>query len=204
MMRILAAGEVLIVFAGVMAYIWRLQLTFPDFAVILLVFIVATFFVHGDRLQKDLGFGSRGLVGGIRVLGVPTLIVAGALILFSVPMSFFTIDRLAGLEKYFAWCLLQQFALQSFFGNRLLQALKSQNRAAWLNAGLFAAVHLPNPVLVPVTFLGGYILTRVFFSTRNLIPLALSQAIIGSLLTVALPVAWHHGLRVGPGYYRWN
>ena len=62
----------------------------------------------------------------------------------------------------------------------------------------------PNPVLVPITLVGGYILTRVFFSTRNLIPLALSQAIIGSLLTVALPFAWHHGLRVGPGYYRWN
>jgi len=203
MMRILAAGEVLIVFAGVMAYIWRLQFTFPDFAVILLVFIVATFFVHGDRLQKDLGFGSGGLIAGIRVLAVPTLMIAAVLIIFSVPARFFAIDRLAGLEKYFAWCLLQQFALQSFFGHRLLQVLKSQNRAAWVNAGLFATVHLPNPVLVPITFVGGYILTRVFFSTRNLIPLALSQAIIGSLLSVALPFAWHHGLRVGPGYYRW-
>jgi hypothetical protein len=202
MMRILAAGEVLIVFAGVVAYIWRLQFTFPDFAVILLAFIMATVFVHRDRL-KDLGLGSPGLVAGIRMLALPTLIIAGALILIGIPVRFFTIDRLAGLEKYFAWCLLQEFALQSFFGNRLLQALKSENRAAWVNAGLFAAVHLPNPVLVPVTFLGGYILTRVFFSTRNLVPLAMSQAIIGSLLSVALPVAWHHGLRVGPGYYRW-
>jgi membrane protease YdiL (CAAX protease family) len=202
MMRILAAGEVVIVFAGVMAYIWRLQFTFPEFAVVLLAFIIATFFVHRDRLQEDLGLGSRGLVAGIRVLALPTLIIVGALI-FRVPVRFFAIDRLAGLGKYFAWCLLQEFALQSFFANRLLLVLKSENRAAWVNAGLFAAVHLPNPVLVPVTFLGGYILTRVFFSTRNLIPLALSQAIIGSLLSVALPVAWHHGLRVGPGYYRW-
>jgi hypothetical protein len=203
MRRILAAGEVLIVFAGVMVYIWRLQFTFPEFAVILLALIIATFFVHGDRLQ-DLGLGSRGLAAGIRMLALPTLIVAAALILSGIPLRFFTIGRLAGLGKYFAWCLLQEFALQSFFGNRLLQALKSENRAAWVNAGLFAAVHLPNPVLVPVTFLGGYVLTRVFFSTRNLIPLAMSQAIIGSLLSVALPVAWHHGLRVGPGYYRWN
>jgi hypothetical protein len=202
MMRILAAAEVAIVFVGVMAYIWRLQFTFPDFAVILLAFIIATFFVHGDRLQ-DLGLGSRGLAAGIRMLALPTLIIAVALILIGIPLRFFTIDRLAGLEKYFAWCLLQEFALQSFFGNRLLQALKSENWAAWVNAGLFAAVHLPNPVLVPVTFLGGYILTRVFFSTRNLVPLAMSQAILGSLLSVALPAAWHHGLRVGPGYYRW-
>lgn len=199
MMRILAAGEALLVFVGVMAYIWHLQFTFPDFAVILLAFIIATFFVHRDRLQ-DLGLGPRGFVAGIRVLALPTLIIAGVLI-FRVPVRFFAIDRLAGLGKYFAWCLLQEFALQSFFANRLLLVLKSKNRAAWMNAGLFAAVHLPNPVLVPVTFLGGYILTRVFFSTRNLVPLAMSQAIIGSLLSVALPVAWHHGLRVGPGYY---
>lgn len=201
MMRILAAGEVLIVFAGVMAYIWRLQFTFPDFAVILLAFIIATFFVHRDRLQ-DLGLGPRGFVAGIRVLALPTLIIA-AVLLFRLPPHFLTIGRLVGLGKYFAWCLLQEFALQSFFANRLLLVLKSENRAAWVNAGLFATVHLPNPVLVPVTFLGGYILTRVFFSTRNLVPLAMSQAIIGSLLSVALPVAWHHGLRVGPGYYRW-
>src|SRR5947208_12802024 len=44
-------------------------------------------------------------------------------------------------------------------------------------------------------------LTRVFISTRNLIPLALAQAVVGSLLAVALPTSWHPGLRVGPGYY---
>ena len=200
-MRVLAVGEVLFVFAGVVAYIWRLQYTFPEFAVVLLAFITLTFFLHRDRLQ-DLGFGSRGVWDGIKLLSLPTLAVAGVLIVTRLPLAFFTIDRLTGLGKYFAWCLLQEFALQSFFGNRLLLIMKDPNRAAWMNGALFAAVHIPNPVLVPVTFFGGYVLTRVFYSTRNLVPLALSQAVIGSLLSVALPVAWHHGLRVGPGFYR--
>ena len=69
-----------------------------------------------------------------------------------------------------------------------------------MNGLIFGFVHIPNPVLVPVTFLGGYLLTRIFFSTRNLVPLALAQTIVGSLLAVAIPVNWHHGLRVGPGY----
>jgi hypothetical protein len=201
MMPALAAGEVLFVFAGVVAYIWRLQFTFPDFAIILLVFIVATFFVHRDRIS-DLGFGSRGLVGGMKTLALPTALIAGALIVARVPDGFLTIDRLSGLGKYFSWCLLQQFALQSFFANRLLLVMKDPRRAAWMNAAIFAAVHIPNPVLMPVTFFGAYILTRVFFSARNLVPLALSQAIIGSLLSVALPMTWHHGLRVGPGFYK--
>ncbi|HEY2382130.1 MAG TPA: CPBP family glutamic-type intramembrane protease [Terriglobia bacterium] len=203
MMQAWAAGEVLFVFAGVVAYIWRLQFRFPDFAVVLLVFILLTFLLHRDRLQ-DLGFGSRGLWNGIRLLALPTLIIAAVLIVARLPAAFFTVNRLYGLGRYFAWCLLQEFVLQSFFGNRLLLIMKNPKRAAWMNGVLFAAVHMPNPVLVPVTFLGGYILTRVFFATRNLVPLALSQAIIGSLLSVALPVAWHHGLRVGPGFYRRN
>jgi hypothetical protein len=201
MMLVLAVGEVLFIFAGVVAFIWRLQFTFPDFAIILLVFIVATFVVHRDRLS-DLGFGSGGLVGGMKALALPTALIAGALIVTRVPDGFLTTDRLAGIGKYFSWCLLQQFALQSFFANRLLLIMKDPRRAASMNGAIFAAVHIPNPVLVPVTFFGGYLLTRVFFANRNLVPLALSQAIIGSLLSVALPIAWHHGLRVGPGFYR--
>ena len=200
-MPALAVSEVLFVFAGVVAFIWRVQFTFPDFAIILLVFIVATFFVHRDALS-DLGFGSQGLVGGLKVLALPTALIAGLLIVTRVPDGFLTVERLSGLGKYFSWCLLQQFALQSFFANRLLLIIKDERRAAWMNGAIFAPVHIPNPVLMPVTFFGGYLLTRVFFSTRNLVPLALSQAIIGSLLSIALPVAWHHGLRVGPGFYR--
>ena len=71
-----------------------------------------------------------------------------------------------------------------------------------MSAIIFAAFHIPNPVLMPVTLLGGYILSKVFIATRNLLPLALAQALVGSLLAITLPAAWHHGLRVGPGYYR--
>src|SRR6516225_9970262 len=74
-MPALALGEVLFVFAGVMAFIWRLQFTFPDFVIVLLVFIVASFFVHRDRLS-DLGFGSQGLIGGMKVLALPTALIA--------------------------------------------------------------------------------------------------------------------------------
>jgi hypothetical protein len=208
MIRLAAAGEVLFVFAGVVAYIWRLQFTFPDFAIVLLVFIIATFFLHRDRLQ-DLGFGSHGFLAGTKSVAIPTFMIGGVLGVAAVlrgtpPLGLFTADKLAGLGRYFAWCLFQEFVLQSFFANRLLLILKDERRAAWMNGFIFAAVHIPNPVLVPVTFLGGYVLTRIFFSTRNLVPLAMAQAIVGSLLAVAVPGAWHHGLRVGPGFYRWS
>jgi len=203
---ILAAVEVLFVFGGIILFIWRLQYTFPDFAMILLGFLVLTFFIHRDRIS-DLGFGSRGFMMGLKALALPTLIIAATLILVGIARgtlqtTFFTADKLSGLARSFAWCLFQQFGLQSFFTNRLLSIFKHIGRAAWIAAIIFAAFHVPNPLLMPVTFLGGYVLSRVFISSRNLVPLALSQAIIGSLLSVVLPATWHHGLRVGPGYYR--
>lgn len=200
----LAAAEVLFVFGGVVLFIWRLQLAFPDLPLVLLGFILLTFVLHRDRFS-DLGMGSKGLWAGLRMIVGPRLAIAAVLMgaaLAQGNASAFTIGKLSGVGKYFAWCLLQEFVLQSFFANRLLQAFAEPRRAAWINGFVFAAVHLPNPVLVPVTFLGGYILTRVFFATRNLLPLALAQAIVGSLLAVSLQVGWHHGLRAGPGYYR--
>ena len=41
----------------------------------------------------------------------------------------------------------------------------------------------------------------MFGRQRNIIPLAIGQAILGSLIFWAFPLAWHHHLRVGPGYY---
>jgi hypothetical protein len=205
-MKTLMAAEVVFVSAGIMLYIWRWQFIFPNFAVLLLAFLIATFFVHRDRLAA-LGFGSPGLISGLGVIAGPTAVF----VLFLIPVGMFTgsfsgwtwtPDKLAGLGRYFAFCLLQQFGLQSFFTNRLLTILKRPNLAAWTSAFIFACFHIPNPVLIPVTFLGGYVLSRIFIDHRSLIPLAIAQAIVGALLALILPVSWHHGLRVGPGYYR--
>jgi hypothetical protein len=205
-MRILAAIEVVLVSSGIMLYIWRWQFVYPNFAVVLLAFLIATFFIHRDSLQK-LGFGSHGLISGLRVVLAPTAVFAVFLITIGLLTGAFsgwtwTVDKLAGLGRYFAFCLFQQFGLQSFFTNRLLTVFKRPHAAAWVSAFIFAVFHIPNPVLIPVTLLGGYVLNRIFIDHRNIIPLAIAQAIVGSLLALILPASWHHGLRVGPGYYR--
>jgi hypothetical protein len=140
MMRLAAAGEVLFVFAGVVAYIWRLQFTFPDFAIVLLVFIIATFFLHQDRLQ-DLGLGSHGLLVGMREVAIPTLMIGGVLALAAVlrgasPLALLTADKLVSVGKYFAWCLLQEFVLQSIFresASPYFQESKTRCLDEWLD-----------------------------------------------------------------------
>ncbi len=81
-------------------------------------------------------------------------------------------------------------------------ALVSPRWLSSLLAGaIFAALHWPNPVLVPVTFISGTAMAWLFARQRNIIPLAVGQAILGSLVWWAFPLAWHHSLRVGPVYY---
>ena len=40
----------------------------------------------------------------------------------------------------------------------------------------------------------------LFAKERNILLLALGQAILGALVWWAFPLAWHHSMRVGPGY----
>src|SRR5213594_3885570 len=172
-MMLLAGTEIVIVFAGIVLFIWRLQFVFPDFALLLLAFLVLTFFVHRDGFKK-LGFGSHGLLSATKSLIVPTAIISIILVLAGAAignLGGWTPDwrEVSGFSRYFAWCLFQQFGLQSFFTNRLFDTLRDSKRTAWVSGMIFAAFHIPNPVLMPLTFAGAVILTRVFIRHRNLV-----------------------------------
>jgi len=207
-MMFLAGAEIVIAFAGILLFIWRLQFVFPDFAWFLLAFLVLTFVLHRDGFRK-LGFGTNAFLSAARSLAVPTALISFLLILTGAVVGNSRNwapdwNGVSGFARYFAWCLFQQFGLQSFFANRLFDMLKNAGKTAWISGMIFAAFHVPNPVLMPVTFAGGVILTRVFVKNRNLIPIALAQAIIGTLISIMIPATWHHGLRVGPGYYQFQ
>ena len=105
---------------------------------------------------------------------------------------------------YMAFCLLQQVGLNSYLTNRLLGATGSPAPASLLAGTIFAALHWPNPVLIPLTFIGGAAMAWLFARDRNIIPLAIGQGILGTLVWWAFPVAWHHAMRVGPGYYHFH
>jgi len=70
---------------------------------------------------------------------------------------------------YLAFCLLQQVALNSFLTNRLLGYFEKTWHAALLAGGLFSALHWPNPVLVPLTLVGGAAMSWLFARERNIL-----------------------------------
>jgi membrane protease YdiL (CAAX protease family) len=186
-------------------YIWSLEFTHLNSWMVFPVWLVVSFLAHRDT-PKTLGWRADNLWPATRqaavVLGVFSLVLCGVGIylgaLDRLPAHLVEPHRFVG---YFSFCLLQQIALNSYLMNRLLSAFERPWVAALFSSIIFAVLHWPNPVLVPLTLLGGFAMCWLFARERNIIPLTLGQAVLGALTWWAFPIAWHHSMRVGPGYY---
>jgi len=102
--------------------------------------------------------------------------------------------------SYTIWAFLQEFLLLNFFLLRLLRLLPNKIAAAMAAAALFALVHLPNPVLTPLTLIWGYAACLIFLRYRNLYIPALVHALFGICIAVTIPGPVDHNMRVGLGY----
>ena len=132
------------------------------------------------------------LVSGVAVvlaIWLRTLHIPGSPLLF--------IETYVG---YIIWTFVQQLLLQCFFLSRLLRLLSSARLAAVVAAVIFAAAHLPNPILVPATLLWGLASCLLFLRYRNLYSLAIAHAILGVTLAITVPGPVVHNMRVGMGY----
>ena len=189
-------------------YIWRLQAEAPWTWWVMLVWLMASFAARRDT-PKTMGWRADNSWPATKravLFFAPSsllICVAG----FFLGMMHRMPIHLAEPKKfgsYMAFCLLQQVGLNSFLTNRLLAALEKRVPAALVAGALFAALHWPNPVLVPLTFVGGVAMAWLFATERNILPLTVGQAILGALVWWAFPMAWHHSMRVGPGYWTFH
>jgi len=204
-LRWFAVADVLGVPQLVAWCIWRGQTTAPRTWMILVAWLVVSFLLHSDT-PKTLGWRAANLWPATWRAGVAfgvfgVVLVAAGFALGAprdLPAHLVSAQR---LWTYFAFCLLQQVALNSFLNNRLMTLIRHRWLSSLLAGAIFSVLHWPNPVLVPLTFAGGTAMAWLFARERNIIPLAIGQALLGSLVWWAFPVAWHHRLRVGPGYY---
>jgi len=191
--------------AFVALYIWHWQTAIPESWIVFPIWLLLSFVLHRDT-PKTIGWRADNLKSATRRAAPIFLFLSAVIVaigialgaLHRLPTHFVEPRRFIG---YFAFCLLQQIGLQSLTMNRLLQGTKSPDLAALVGGLLFGALHWPNPVLVPLTFIGGTVMCWLFARDRNILPLVLGQSILGALVWWAFPLAWHHSMRVGPGYY---
>ncbi len=201
-------AEALALCAYIAWYIWQLQDAYWQSWVIFPIWLVVSFLIHRDTPQT-LGWRGDNLwaaTSRAALVLIPLMVALGIVGLFlgalHRPPSHLLIPK--HFFSYMAFCLLQQVGLNSFLTNRLLSATESPVRASLLSGAIFAGLHWPNPVLIPLTFIGGVAMSWLFARERNILPLAVAQGILGTLVWWAFPVAWHHALRVGPGFYRFH
>ena len=201
-------GEALAFSALVFSFLWRLEALYKHSWLVFPVWLVASFLLHGDT-PKTVGWRADNLWAATKQAAyffVPCMFLVGAIgILLGglhrsaghlvIPNRFF---------GYMSFCLLQQVALNSYSTNRLLAATNSPVPASIISGSIFGALHWPNPVLVPITWIGGVAMSWLFARERNIVPLTFFQAILGTLVWWAFPIAWHHGMRVGPGFYSFH
>jgi len=105
---------------------------------------------------------------------------------------------------YALWSFAQQILLQDFFLHRLLRLLRSRSLAAVAAALIFAFAHVPSPILMLITLSLGLAACFLFLRYRNLWPLAISHALLGITIAIAIPAPAIRNMRVGLGYLRYH
>jgi Type II CAAX prenyl endopeptidase Rce1-like len=203
--RVLAAVEVLILYAGILLYIWRWQYSHPLAWIPLLGLVLLSRAFHRDSLHR-LGLTGRELAASARlILPLAAVFFIPALIYgFAAGRIPWTLPRLSALRYfggYLIWCSFQQYLAQSFFHNRLMPVVRNRHASSLLVALMFGGAHIPNPILMAATALGGFVLCEIFARHRNIWPLAVTQAVAGVLIGTLAPAALIHNMRVGPGYF---
>lgn len=190
-------------FCMIMLYIWRLRYTAPRAWIFILGFFILSHILRGER-TASLGFRRANFRECVETLAPALLLLALALIAAGVLLE--TIRPISleygclCLLAYCPWGIFQQYLLNGYIANRLL-AVASARYVPLMAATLFAGAHLPNWFLMAVTFVTGYVSTKIFMRYRNIYFLGLAHAVIGTLLFVVVPDSISHHLTVGPGFF---
>jgi len=194
----------MLVYAGVLTYIWRWRATYPHFWIVLLSVVLASHVVHRDTLRK-LCVSFTGMRANAQVVLPLALAFYVPLLVFGFARHSLTLMAVnrhaaASLASYGIWCAFQQYLAQSYFHNRLMEIVRNRHLSSLLVGIIFGSAHIPNPILMVATTVAGVIFAEVFARHRNIWPMALAQAVGGLLIAAVSPASLIHNMRVGPGY----
>ncbi len=183
------------------AYIW-LGTTTARWTIVFPIALIALLWCRQSQTLDSLGLRFSTFIRSLRqwhVLWIATVVL---FLLLGWDALFRPSVLLRGCI-YFVWCLLQQLTFQSVVYSVWRKQFPQRWAAALLAGLVFALLHAPNPVLMAGTLLWGVVSCLLFENCRSVLGLALLQVMFSSILLWMVPYEVHHGLRVGPSYYRW-
>jgi membrane protease YdiL (CAAX protease family) len=201
-LRKLAILEPVLVYAMIMAYIWKLRYSFGSAWVGILGLMLLSHLARREN-PSSLGFRMRDMGECWRkfapVLAFLSLLMVAFGILFHTMRPIGVGMALASWAVYVPWGVFQQYVLNGYFLNRF-HAVLGRRAASLMAAVLFCGVHAPNWFLMMVAFPAGYCSTLIYQRYRNLYILGLAHATVGFLLFLVVPDSVSHHLRIGPGW----
>lgn len=199
--------QVLLVYGSLEAALWT-RGVLQGFFVALTVALTVAWSTSPRRSRRQLGLDPHSIWRGWWIVLVGAMVAALILLaawrwhtLRPPPAPLPVICLSVALSLI--WAFAQQFLAQSFFFLHLDYLLRSSRRAVLATALLFSSAHIPNPVLVPVTLVGGVILSETFRRYRALYTLAVAHALVALSLAISVPESVLHDMRVGIGYIRY-
>jgi membrane protease YdiL (CAAX protease family) len=158
---------------------------------------------HRER-PSDLGLRLDNLGPALRDAAVPMVPLVLVLGLRGWWLGHWRAEALSPerFAELLAWGFFQQYLLQGYIHRRLMAVIPSGAWRAVAVGLIFAALHIPNPVLVPATFAAGWVFALLFWRHPNLFVLALCHAVGSTAVAFAFDPDVLHRMRVGPGYFR--
>lgn len=199
--------ELCVGYALILIVLWTPRLLQRPLYCVAAIYLIAVLWLSFAGWNA-MGLRLANLARSIWVFGVAILLAAVAIAVAArmhtllLPGGFVPfVHRYLG---YALWAGFQQILLQNFFFARLLRLIRNPRIAALAAATIFSLAHLPSPILTVATFVWGLIACLLFLRYRNLIPLALTHALLGITIAITVPGPIIRNMRVGLGYLTYS
>jgi membrane protease YdiL (CAAX protease family) len=193
----------LVVLTSLLVYVWLIEPNVAHSAVLIPAAILVILTAWHDLRYRDWGFSWRALVPGLWRALVVTFVAV--LLIVGAGAAVGTLhdrrDFLGSLAPLVLWGGAQQWVLQTLV-LREAQRASSRAKGIVIAALLFGAVHLPNPLLTPVTAAAALVWCWLYDRHPNIIPLALSHGLGTLALRYAFDETITGRLRIGAAYLR--
>jgi membrane protease YdiL (CAAX protease family) len=187
--------------ATVLLYIWAFDPIAPPWLRPLPTVVVLALAIARAVKTGEWGVHRAAFLPALSAATVLTLCAIGAFTLAGMMLETLHAreNPLGDLAFLLVWGGGQQFVLQTVVLPEA-HATSDERRAPLLAATLFASLHLPNPFLSAVTFVGATFWCGIYMRHPNILPLAVSHALATMAILVSFDDRVTGRLRVGVSY----
>jgi membrane protease YdiL (CAAX protease family) len=193
------------IFGVILLYVWILEPRLPGALVSVPVALVIAAGLWKALRTHEWGLAPRAVVPATGATALFTLPMVAVLLAWGAVLG--TLhdrdDFLGNLAGLVVWGAAQQWILQTVV-LREAQGTTSRRAGVIVAATLFAVLHLPNPFLATVTFIGALGWCAIYDRYPNIVPLGFSHAIATLAILYAFDDRITGRLRIGYSYLMLN